>query len=82
MYRTPLAWWLMNKWLDDFAYRIDMSWWIFATAGPLLVHCPAHRKFQAIKAALMNPVKNLRMNRRIYVIIDIIRKYDNRILSH
>ncbi len=57
----PIAWWMMNKWLQDFAYRINISWWVFALAGiiamavALVTVC-----FQAIKAALMNPVKSLR----------------------
>lgn len=57
----PLAGFFMNKWLEDFAYRIDISWWIFLFAGliaiaiALVTVCS-----QAIKAALANPVKNLR----------------------
>jgi putative ABC transport system permease protein len=58
---TPLAWYFMNKWLQDFAYRIDISWWIFLLAGVLAVTIAiATVSFQAIKAALMNPVKSLR----------------------
>lgn len=57
---TPLAWYAMNRWLQDFAYRIDISWWIFALAGILaLVIALLTVSFQAIKAALANPVKSL-----------------------
>ncbi len=58
---APVAWILMNKWLADFAYRINISWWIFALAGFLaLLIAFISVSFQAIKAALMNPVKSLR----------------------
>ena len=61
MIASPLAWWLMNNWLQDFAYRIDVSWWIFLVAGLLaLVIALITVSFQAIKAALANPVKSLR----------------------
>lgn len=57
----PLAWFAMNKWLQDFAYRITISWWVFALAGTTaLVIAFATVSFQAIKAALANPVKSLR----------------------
>jgi len=58
---TPLAWIAMNKWLDDFAYRINIQWWIFFIAG-LLASAIAlvTVSFQAIKAAIANPVKSLR----------------------
>ena len=58
---VPLAWWVMHKWLQDFAYRVDVSWWIFGIAG-LLALCIALLtiSFQAIKAAIANPVKSLR----------------------
>jgi putative ABC transport system permease protein len=57
----PVGWWGMNKWLQSFAYRIDITWWIFAVAG-LLALCIALLtvSFQAIKAAVANPVKSLR----------------------
>ncbi len=58
---TPLAWYAMNKWLQDFAYRINIQWWVFAVAGLLAVLIAfATISYQAIKAALMNPVKSLR----------------------
>ncbi len=58
---TPLAWWIMNKWLEDFAYRIDISWWMFAVVGAIaLLIALATVSFQAIKAAIANPVDSLR----------------------
>jgi len=57
----PVAWFAMNKWLQDFAYRIDMSWWMFALAAMVaLVIALLTIGFQAIKAAFANPVKSLR----------------------
>ncbi|MEO6583902.1 MAG: FtsX-like permease family protein, partial [Ferruginibacter sp.] len=57
----PLAYWAMDKWLQDFAYRIDISWWVFvlAAVGALLIALLTV-SFQAIKAAIANPVKSLR----------------------
>lgn len=58
---TPLAWWAMHKWLQSFAYRVPVSWWMFAAAGILsIVIALLTVSFQAIKAALANPVKSLR----------------------
>lgn len=58
---APLAWWAMNKWLQDFANRTSISWWIFLLAGVLaFVIAIATVSFQAIKAAMMNPVNSLR----------------------
>jgi len=58
---TPIAWWAMSKWLQSFAYKIDLSWWIFILAGALAL-CIALLTVcsQAIRAALANPVKSLR----------------------
>ena len=57
----PIAWWAMNNWLQDFAYHINISWWIFLAAGSLAVLIALLTiSFQAIKAALTNPVKSLR----------------------
>ena len=57
----PLAWFAMNKWLQDFAYRIPITWWIFALAGLLAIFIALFTiSFQAIKAAIANPVKSLR----------------------
>jgi len=58
---TPVAWWTMNKWLMDFAYRIDISWWMFALAAvTALLIALFTVSFQAIRAAIANPVKSLR----------------------
>ncbi|HTI61810.1 ABC transporter permease [Mucilaginibacter sp.] len=57
----PIAWWAMNKWLQGFAYKISLSWWIFiSAAGTALVIALITVSYQAIKAALANPVKSLR----------------------
>lgn len=57
----PVAWWLMHTWLDDFAYRIDIGWWVFAVAGiAALLIALLTISFQSIKAAIANPVKSLR----------------------
>jgi putative ABC transport system permease protein len=58
---SPIAWWGMNKWLQDFAYRIDVQWWVLAVAGlaaTLIAFITI--SFQSIKAALTNPVESLR----------------------
>jgi len=58
---APLAWWAMNIWLQDFAYRINIEWWFFALAGfGALAIALVTISFQAIKAATANPVKSLR----------------------
>ena len=58
---VPLAWWAMSLWLEGFAYRIDIQWWMFAIAGLLaLAIALLTVSFQSIKAALMNPVRSLR----------------------
>ncbi|WP_257666692.1 ABC transporter permease [Parapedobacter tibetensis] len=58
---SPIAWWVMNKWLTDFAYRIDIQWWMFAVAGLAAVMIALLTvSFQAIKAAVANPVDSLR----------------------
>jgi putative ABC transport system permease protein len=57
----PIAWFAMHKWLQDFAFRIDISWWIFIVAGMIAVFIAlATVGFHAIKAALSNPIKSLR----------------------
>ena len=57
----PIAWWVMSKWLQDFAYRVNISWWIFlAAGGSALAIAMLTVSFQAIKAAIANPVKSLR----------------------
>ena len=58
---SPIAWYFMNRWLQDFAYRINISWWAFITAGLAAVFIALLTIiFQAIKAAMANPVKSLR----------------------
>jgi ABC-type antimicrobial peptide transport system permease subunit len=58
---SPVAYYLMNKWLQDFAYKVDIGWWIFVVAGALaLLIALLTVSFQAIKAAIANPVKSLR----------------------
>lgn len=58
---SPAAWWLMNRWLDDFAYRISIQWWMFGLAGFAAVLIALLTvSFQAVKAAIANPVDSLR----------------------
>jgi putative ABC transport system permease protein len=58
---TPLGWWAMHAWLQNFAYQINIGWWIFLLAGLLaIVIALLTVSFQAIKAAVANPVKSLR----------------------
>jgi len=57
----PVAWWAANSWLQGFAYHAGLSWWIFALAAfAAILIAVATVSYQAIKAALMNPVKSLR----------------------
>jgi putative ABC transport system permease protein len=58
---APLAWFGMNKWLQNFAYRTDISWWVFLLgAGVMIIIALFTLGFQTIKAAMANPVKSLR----------------------
>jgi len=58
---TPLAWYFMNNWLQDFAYRIHIEWWVFVAAGIIAVFIALVTvSIQSIKAAIVNPVKSLR----------------------
>ena len=58
---VPVAYYFMNKWLQDFAYRISIGWWIFLLAGATAIFIAlATISLQAIKAAIANPVKSLR----------------------
>ena len=58
---SPIAWYAMGQWLQSFAYKIDLDWWVFALAGLLAVGISVLTiSFQSVKAALMNPVKSLR----------------------
>ncbi len=57
----PVAWYAMNKWLQNFAYRIEIGWWVFVLAGTLaLVIALLTVSTQAVRAALANPVESLR----------------------
>jgi putative ABC transport system permease protein len=58
---APIAWYFTNQWLQDFAYKIDIEWWMFALAGVMATAIALVTvSFQSIRAALMNPVKSLR----------------------
>jgi putative ABC transport system permease protein len=58
---VPISWFFMNKWLQEFAYKTTLGWWIFAGAGFAAVAIAfATISWQAIKAAVANPVKSLR----------------------
>ncbi|HVX51826.1 MAG TPA: ABC transporter permease [Chitinophagaceae bacterium] len=58
---APIAWWALSNWLNDFAYRVNLTWWMFALAGIITVCITLLTvSIQAIKAALTNPVKSLR----------------------
>ncbi|MEO6328457.1 MAG: ABC transporter permease [Ginsengibacter sp.] len=58
---SPIAWWAMNKWLEEYTYRIAISWWIFLSAGLIAIAIALLTvSSQAIKAAIANPVKSLR----------------------
>jgi putative ABC transport system permease protein len=57
----PVAWYAMHQWLQDFAYRITIQWWIFLVAGVAAgLVALGTISIQAVKAAMANPVKNLR----------------------
>jgi putative ABC transport system permease protein len=57
----PIAWYFMNKWLREFAYRIELTWWIFVFAGGItLLIALASVGYQALKTANANPVESLR----------------------
>jgi predicted permease len=58
---SPVAWYFMNEWLQDFQYKIEISWWMFAASAFMaIVIAFVTVSFQSIKAALMNPVKSLK----------------------
>ncbi len=57
---VPVGWYIMKKWLQEFAYRTDLSWWIFALSAIIAVFIALITiSFQSIKAATSNPVKSL-----------------------
>jgi ABC-type antimicrobial peptide transport system permease subunit len=58
---TPVAWWAMNKWVQNFADHTSISWWVFAVSGAgMLITAFLTLSFQTIRAAIANPVKSLR----------------------
>ena len=58
---SPVAWYLMNQWLQNFVYRIAISWWMFVLSGIVaIVLALLTIGFQSVKAAMLNPVKSLR----------------------
>jgi putative ABC transport system permease protein len=58
---TPLAWYVMSRWLENFSYRIDMGWSVFVISGGIaLLIAAIPISYQSIKIALVNPVKSLR----------------------
>jgi putative ABC transport system permease protein len=61
LFSLPLGWFAMNKWLEDFSYKIEIGWWVFVLAAVLAVAISvATVSYQGIKAAIVNPVKSLR----------------------
>jgi hypothetical protein len=58
---SPFAWWAMNKWLENYSYRVNISWWVLAAAGVVAILIALLTiSLQSIKAATANPVKSLR----------------------
>ena len=58
---APVVWYLMTHWLEDYAYRIHISWWVFVFTGiSVLLVALLTLSFQAIKTAMLNPVEALR----------------------
>lgn len=58
---SPIAWWAMNGWLQNFAYRVDIPWWVFVTAGMTAIFIALVTiSFHILKAAVANPIKSLR----------------------
>jgi ABC-type antimicrobial peptide transport system permease subunit len=58
---VPLAWWIMNRWLSDFAFRTELSWWVFVASGFLMLFIAVLTlSAQTLRAAIANPVKSLR----------------------
>jgi len=57
----PLAWWGLHNWLQDYAYKTEMSWWVFALSGiGMVVLALAIMSFKTLRTALRNPVESLR----------------------
>jgi putative ABC transport system permease protein len=58
---SPLAWWLMDRWLENFAYRISIQWWVFALTGLIALSIAFFTvSLQSVKAALANPIESLK----------------------
>jgi putative ABC transport system permease protein len=61
MMATPMAWYYISKWLQHFAYRVHINWWIFGISGlVILIVTVGTISLQVMRAALANPVKSLR----------------------
>ena len=61
MIASPLAWYFMDQWLADFAYRVDIEWWVFAFTGVVSIGIAFLTvSLQSVKAALANPIESLR----------------------
>lgn len=61
VFAAPIAWWLMNRWLQDFAYRIHLQWWMIAMAGTgALLIAMLTLSYHALQAGMANPVRTLR----------------------
>ena len=59
---SPIAWWAMNKWLQDFTYRINIGWLTFVIAGLVaIIIAVLTVSMQSVKAAMTNPVKSIKM---------------------
>jgi putative ABC transport system permease protein len=59
---VPVGWYIMSQWLQEFAYRTDLSWWIFALSALIaVVIALVTVSFQSVKAATVNPVKSLKI---------------------
>jgi putative ABC transport system permease protein len=57
----PIGWFAMNKWLEDFSYKVEIGWWVFILAAFLAISVAILTvSYQSIKAAVVNPVKSLR----------------------
>ena len=58
---SPVAWYAMQQWLEEYSYKISLSWWMFVTAGVLAILLALFTvSVQAIRAAIANPAKSLR----------------------
>jgi putative ABC transport system permease protein len=61
LFAAPLGWWIVSRWLENYAYRVELSWWIFALeAGLISIIVILTVSFESLKAALRNPAESLR----------------------